>query len=113
MKLSEMTTTERSLLLYLETRVVDYGGRVNQKHMNSDDRTILDRWVESKFVSFGRIIVADHNRDGTHWVRLSGDAWDLAHMERLARGARMWSNRAYTTTAEKRGEEVPEPKDHE
>jgi hypothetical protein len=32
--LDTMTSDERNLLLYLETRAVDYGGIVDTKHMN-------------------------------------------------------------------------------
>jgi len=42
--LNKMTKNERSLLLYLETRAVDYGGIVDTRHMNQDDMEIAKEW---------------------------------------------------------------------
>ena len=35
--MKDLTKEERSLLLCLETRAVDYGGTVDARHMNQDD----------------------------------------------------------------------------
>ena len=99
-----LTRDELSLLLFLETRAVDYGGRVATPHMNDDDRTIVDRWVEEGYVEYGRIALEDHNKQGTHWVKLSAEALKAAHQERTARIDRMWAARRFKTTAEKRAE---------
>jgi hypothetical protein len=96
-----MNKTERSLLLYVETCAVDYGGRMNAERINTEDREILDRWKKAGFVNYGRIIEADINRNGSLWVQLSEEAWTVAHSERRARAERMWTKRRYTTTAEK------------
>ena len=96
-----MTKYELSLLLYFENCAVDYGGRVNALRMNADDMAIAARWRKESFVSFGRIIIKDHNRDGTHWVELSEEAWAAAHAERRARARRMAEARSYTRTKEK------------
>lgn len=96
-----MTKDERSLLLYLETCAVDLAGRVHSEKMNDEDRAILTRWTKDGFVTHGRIIAADINRNGSLWVQLSEAAWEAAHKERRARAARMWEKRKYTTTAEK------------
>jgi hypothetical protein len=109
MNLTEMTRTERSLLLYLESCAVDNAARLLSERMNNEDRKILDHWVEEGFVASGRIIASHFNRDGTLWIRLSETAWELAHGERRARATRAWDKRSYTTTAEKQGKEVPEP----
>ena len=99
MKLETMTKDERSLLLFLETRAVDYGGRVLTVHMNSDDVDIAKRWTKDGFLSFGRRKMEDIEGDvstpshrATHLVELSDDAWAIAHEERRARNVRM-SNR--------------------
>ena len=39
-----LSKDEKSLLLFLETRAVDYGGRVNVQHMNLEDMEIAKRW---------------------------------------------------------------------
>jgi hypothetical protein len=96
-----MNKTERSLLLYVETCAVDYGGRMNAERINTEDREILDRWKKAGFINYGRIIAADINSNGSLWVQLSDNAWELAHEERRARASRMWAKRRYTTTAEK------------
>ncbi len=97
-----MNATERSLLLYFESCATDSGGRLHPERMNDDDRDVLDRWTKEGFVQHGRIIAADHNRDGSLWVRLSEEAWTAAHAERRARADRVWVKKQYTTTDEKR-----------
>ena len=90
MKLILMTPTERSLLLYLEACAVDSVGKINGSKMNNEDFTIAARWNNGGFISFGRIPHHDAARTGaTHWVRLSDDAWELAHKERRSRSERM------------------------
>lgn len=88
MELSQMSRDERSLLIFLETCAVDYCGRVNAARMNQLDAEITDRWKEEGFVDFGRIASKDHNGQGAHWVELSANAWELAHLERRARATR-------------------------
>jgi len=102
MKLSEMSKDERSLLLFLETRAVDFGGRVDTRHMNDIDMAIANRWNKESFVSFGRIVIRHHNSQGTHWCKLSEEAWELAHAERRQRELRLWHKRSWITTAENR-----------
>ncbi len=92
--------TEASLLLYLETCAVDLSGRVHMDRMNAEDMAIIDRWLASGFVTFGRIRMAHHNKQGTHWVRLSEEAAVTAAFERRARARRGWTNRRYETTTE-------------
>lgn len=95
-----MSKDERSLLLFLETRVVDYGGRVNTQHMNNDDIKLAKNWNEEKFIQFGRIVIRHHNSDGTHYCRFSDEAWKLAHEERKARASRMLENRTWLSVKE-------------
>jgi len=98
MKLLDMSRAERSLLLFFETCAVDYAGRVNPQRMNDWDHKIVDGWVKSNFVDYGRIASKDHNRQGSNWVVLSDSAWTLAHEERRARYER--NERRYQTTKE-------------
>ena len=102
MKLKEMNKDERSLLLFLETRAVDYGGRVNLKHMNVEDIATAEKWSKKRFIDFGRIVVRHHNSAGTHWCQLSEEAWKVAHAERIARNSRLWLKRSWITTGESR-----------
>jgi len=100
MNLEEMSKNEKNLLLFFETRAVDYGGRVSLVYMNRDDMKIAEKWNESGFVFFGRIVIRHHNKDGTNWCRLSEEAWKLAHQERKARHKRMWEKRDWISTSE-------------
>jgi hypothetical protein len=103
----ELTDDERSLLLFLETQAVDYCGKVGMVHVNADDLEIMTRWRKDGFVQTGRIRSADHlpsdESRGAHcWVRLSDEAWRMAHEERRARADRVWARRTWKTTAEAR-----------
>ena len=99
-KLKSMTKDERSLLLFLEARADDYGGRVNIQHMNAQNMILAEKWSKEGFLGFGRIVIRNHNLDGTHWVKLSDEAWKLAHEERRNRNRRMWDNKTFLGTKE-------------
>lgn len=103
-----MTKDENSLLLYLETRAVDYSGRIDQMQMNDGDRRLLAEWSASGFVETGRIcfkdVTAGHRKQETNWVRLSEVAFQEAHRLRRERAERCWKNKTYKTTQEKRQE---------
>lgn len=98
--LDKMTRDERSLLLFLETRAVDYGGRVDGRHMNGEDFEIAKRWNEQGFVFFGRIVARHCNTQGGNWCKLSASAWTLAQAERLNRAERMWLKKSWMSTAD-------------
>lgn len=100
MQTEKLTKDEKSLLLFLETRQVDYGGRVNLQHMNDEDMEIAERWNKEGFIGFGRIVIRNHNSDGTHWCRLSKEAFEVAHELRKERAERMWLNRTWLGTKE-------------
>lgn len=88
--LDTMTSDERSLLLYFETRAVDYGGLIDTKHMDNEDREIADKWNEEGFIKSGRI--KSHSIIVfSHWCELSEEAWKLAHVERRAKHKRIIS----------------------
>lgn len=95
----ELTKDEKSLLLYMETQAVDYGGKLQSVRLNADDFEIAKRWNESGFVRFGRIAANDIKTRGdsgehprTHWCVLSEAAWVAAHSERRARCQRQMDN---------------------
>lgn len=99
-----------SLILFLETRVVDFGGRVDVRHMNKEDMVLARTWNDTALIQFGRL-AAEHlvspdlpgtvvKRRGTHWCQFSSRAWALAHAERKARAGRMWKARKWKTTME-------------
>lgn len=100
MELKDMNQDERSLLLYLETCLVDHAGKVKSVHMNADDFDITERWEAEEFIEFGRLPSGEIYAAGkksshvaTNWVRFSDDAWRLAHAERRARSERIISAR--------------------
>lgn len=97
----ELTKEENSLLLYMETQTVDYGGKLQGVRMNADDFEIAKRWNEIGFVLFGRIAANDISTRGTsgeyprtHWCVLSDEAWVTAHAERRARFERLTNKMA-------------------
>lgn len=98
----ELTKQQTSLLLFLETRAVNYLGGVAGTHMNAADFDQAKKWSDEGFIEFGR--VASHCiADGVgHWVKLSDEAWALAGAERRARAERGWERRHFETTAERR-----------
>ena len=107
--MAELTKDERSLILYLETCVVDRSGRVNAVHMNEDDFKLARKWADKGLIGFGRIVMQDHNQDGGNWVTFTDAAWKMAHAERKAKGIRCAAARVFSTTREASSEV---PKDH-
>lgn len=92
--LKSMTRAERSLLLFLECRLVDYRGGVATVHMNKEDFEIASRWDKEGFIGFKRQRMSDieqsrkssgHMKTITHVVTFSEEAWKLAHQERRNR----------------------------
>lgn len=99
--LDTMTSDERNLLLYLETRAVDYGGKVDAQHMNKEDFDIVQKWNKEGFVKFGRIKFHSIIGKSTHWCELSEEAWNLAHAERRARCKRIMSKQTIDKTCDR------------
>ncbi len=111
--LEDMTVDERSLLLYVETCAVNYGGLVHCQRINADDREILKRWDSEGFLYFSRITLKSlqllQDKHYTELVRLTEEAWTLAHEERRARSVRMSNKSPYRdliTTKTKRANMV-------
>jgi len=105
----ELTRREQSLLLYLETRAVDYGGLVDMARVNAEEVDIMGVWADRGYIDFGRVASADIERlksrashSPTHWVRLSEEAWQDAARYRRERAERLWQKRTWKTTAELR-----------
>ena len=95
----EWTRHEKSILLYLETCLVDECGRVEGRRMNLEELKIINQWVTEGFVEFGRLSMKAIKklRGGgkiyTHWVRFSKSAWKMAHEFRHQRSDRMIGKR--------------------
>ena len=109
--LEQLSKEEKRLLLYLETRCVDYGGVFDAGRMNSDDYKIAKKWNDCGFLQFGRISSASIRlipANGMYWCRLSEHAWKLAHQERMARFYRSDEKRAWMTTEEFRATQTLE-----
>ena len=85
-----MTRDEKSLLLYLETVVVDMSGIIDLRCVNQDDVNIMKTWDKSDFVKSMR--VTRRKNDGspilTYVVKLSDKAWRDAHRLRKERALR-------------------------
>lgn len=94
------TKSQRSLVVYFESRLVDYSGRVQVAHMNGADVKQAEAWAASGLIGFGRIAWADTTPHGTHWVTFTDAAWFAAHTERRARAERIAATRTYRTVAE-------------
>lgn len=86
---NNMTKKEKSLLLFFETCEVDWNGKIDTQYMNDEEFKLAKKWSDEGFISFGRIPFAHIKRSRTHWVKLSDEAWELAHIERRAKADRM------------------------
>ncbi len=89
-----MTKDQASLLLYLETCLVDYGGKVENCRINSDDFAQVELWNVEGFMSFGRLWASEafntkRSRLATHWVLFSEEAWKEAYKLRRERSVRL------------------------
>ncbi|MFA5525775.1 MAG: hypothetical protein WC992_03025 [Acholeplasmataceae bacterium] len=86
----DLTPDEQSLLLYLESRLVDHGGMLQGGPggaMNGEDFDIAERWHASGFIEFDELSEAEVNRrrGHTHRCRFSEEAWRMAHRLRRLR----------------------------
>ncbi len=94
--LEKMTKDEKSLLLYLETRAVDYSGFVDTVHMNKIDMKIAKKWNEDGFLLFKRATKRSATGEIealTYEVMLSDEAWVLVGEERKLRAERLLEKR--------------------
>lgn len=93
--LKNFTRSEQSLLLYLETRAVDYSGAVDGARMNAEDFQIAEQFKSDGFIEFGRIHSGSIPYRSTvmHWVKLSDKAWRYAHTLRKERALKRWEEK--------------------
>ena len=106
-----MKRDQKNLLMYLETCMVDYGGKVENRRMNADDFSQVEAWKAEGLIRFGRLFSGEANNRkrvylGTHWVLFTDKAWELAHRFRRERAARLASkvDRNDPEAVEKSGE---------
>lgn len=92
----ELDRKEKSILLYLETCLVDSSGRVDLRRMNEEEINKVKIWSEDKFVILNRLpseMVFGDNRSPSHfkhYVVFSDEAWEIAHKERRDRSIRTY-----------------------
>jgi len=87
------TNTERRLLMYFETCLVDQSGRVEGCRMNDTDMALAREFEEAGLIKFGRLLYSEMIRlkkmnlpqKFTHWVQFSGEAWARSHKLRFLR----------------------------
>ncbi len=108
--LETLTKDQKSLLLFCECCCVDNAGIYQPERTNDTDRQNLDTWREEGFLDHGRVSSEHLSPTRRLWVRLGHEAMAMAQTLRRDRAERMWKNRTWTTTEEKRlaKEEVPE-----
>lgn len=99
MELSTMTKDEKSLMLYLETRMVDYAGTIDFVHLNDADIALLGEWEAAGFITQHRLTHASvqllNKKSTTNIVSLSDAAWELAWECRKERAARLRTRPPY------------------
>ncbi len=112
--ITDLTKPEKNLLLFLECCSVDYAGVYQPARINSEDLEIMDRWRDEGFIDHGRVSSEYLTRSRCVWAKLSPEAEDLAQQVRRERAARMWANREWTTTEEKRlPEAISQPEEQQ
>ena len=90
MKIEDLTKDEKSLLLYFETREVDFNCLVEEQKMSKTDFKIAKRWHREGIIAFKampvNIILNGIPKSlGTHYVLLTEELRAIAHQLRNAR----------------------------
>ena len=88
-----MNKNEKSILLYLETCLVDQRGRVESQRMNEEDFENIEKFKKENLIDFGRIPFKELEklnklsgpRIYTHWIKSTDEAWKSAHKFRRER----------------------------
>lgn len=85
---------QESLLMYLETCLVDYGGKIDPRRVNADDWKQMEEWEGDGLIRFGRLFAAEAMKPNrhipfTHWVLFNEEAWLLAPQYRRERAERL------------------------
>lgn len=100
--IGELCMDDVTLILYLETCLVDQRGMAQGIRMNDIDMDTVKTWREEGLIDFGRIPFHDVHKVNpgkslnagpfgvvhTHWVRFTPRAWDIAHRFRRERAER-------------------------
>ena len=90
---TDLSREEQSLLLYLETCVVDNSCFINTNYINEEDLEILKKFQDNDLIKFGRYskkdVVTEMHSLG-FWVFLSDEAFALAHQLRKERALRAY-----------------------
>ena len=84
---------QESLLMYLETCLVDKTGNVDSRRMNEEEMEIAKRWAKQGLIEFGRlpahkVFARKRSTWKTHYVRFSDKAWIDASRFRRERAER-------------------------
>lgn len=92
-KTTDLSREEQSLLLYLETCVVDNSCFIDTRYINEEDLEILKKFQDNDLIKFGRYskkdVVTEMYSLG-YWVYLSNEAFALAHQLRKERALRAY-----------------------
>jgi len=87
-----LTRNQVSLLLYLESTLVEYGGTVESNRMNKDDFDDVPRLTEAGLIAgFKRVpakLLGTFARHVTHTVDFTEEGWRVAHQLRRERAER-------------------------
>jgi len=100
--IDQLSKLEKQLLLFLECAAVDHGGIYQTERTNAEDREMMDLWRDQGFIEHGRVASEYLTPTRRVWVRLSQEAENLAAICRHERAGRMWINKGWVTTHEKR-----------
>jgi hypothetical protein len=92
-----VTPKVASVLLYLETCLVDQYGRVEGRRMNNEELEMVEKLVKDEFIHFGRLSFksigklreTSMGKIYTYYVRFTPQAWQLTHRLRCERSERM------------------------
>jgi len=98
MNLKDLSQAERSILLYLEVCATENVGRVDTRRLSEIDKDIIKKWNSMNFIRFGSMRPQNIPSGSTRslWVKLSKEAWRIAHVLRRYRAVRMENNYPYT-----------------
>lgn len=91
-----LTKAQRSILLYAECCLVDYGGLLEGIRMNEADLDALKEFQEAGLLRFGRVpgrlLGSFIGRSVTHWVAFAPACWDLVSRLRRLQSERSKTN---------------------
>lgn len=79
-----LSKDERSILLYLETCLVDRGGLAEGVRMNAADHEAIKKFQAHGLIRFGRTYskLLSEAGSNTNWVQFTPAAWDVVSLLR-------------------------------